>query len=223
MNRRILAFALATTGVFAAPATIGTLTSKGKVRVDDGQVLGSATLFEGSTVETSVPTQLHLKNGALVGMDANSRSRVYADRIEMERGMGVFVGATSRVNALGMQLVPEGDAKAIFWVRNGAVEVAPLNGAVKVMSASGALLGRVAEGDTLAFEAPADQGGAAQSDEETKKKKRRGAGGAAGGAGKAGKAGAAGGMSAGTKAAIALLVIGGAVGGTVAAVKAGSN
>ncbi len=57
LSRTILAV-VAVAGCQAASPAIGTLSVKGIARVDDGQVRGNATLFEGSVVETSAPVQL---------------------------------------------------------------------------------------------------------------------------------------------------------------------
>lgn len=192
--------------VIAAPV-IGTLSAKGVARVDDGQVRGSATLFDGSVVETSVPTRMELSGGTVLGMDANSRGRVYTDHAVMERGSGALAGSAYRVAALGMNVVPESGGRVLFSVRDGQLEVAPLEGSVLVTDASGATLARVAAGESLAFDAPGDQG--AQGPEKKEEKKKRRAGAAAGGAG---KAGGFAGWTAGQKAALWLLILGGGTG-----------
>lgn len=194
----------------AAPPTIGTLSVKGIARVDEGQVRGNATLFEGSVIETSAPVQLRLASGAQLGMDGNTRGRIYADRLQLERGIAAVSGAGYRVGALGMELIPETGGRALFSVENGILEVAPIAGAVRVLDANGVMLARVGAGESLAFDSP-DQGGAqgppAATDDEQKKKKRGGAA-----AGTASKTGKLGGMSTGAKTALALTVIGGGVG-----------
>lgn len=208
---RTMCVALVAAGCYAAPPTIGTLSVKGVARVDEGQVRGNATLFEGSVVETSAPVQLRLSNGAILGMDGNARGRVFADRVELHRGVAALTGAGFPVSAHGMRLVPETGGKALFNVEQGTLEVAPLAGAVQVFDSTGALLARVNAGESLSFDSP-DQGGGAQgpssnSEEEKKKKKKGGAA-----AGTASKAGKLGGMSTGAKTALALTVIGGGVG-----------
>lgn len=207
---RTMCVALVAAGCYAAPPTIGTLSVKGVARVDEGQVRGNATLFEGSVVETSAPAQLRFSNGVLLGMDVSAYARVFSDRMELTRGVAALSGAGFRVSALGMQLVPETGGKALVNVEQGMVEVASLSGAVQVLDSTGALLARVNAGESLSFDSP-DQGGGAQgpsttNNEEKKKKK----GGAA--AGTASKAGKLGGMSTGAKTALALTVIGGGVG-----------
>jgi hypothetical protein len=186
---------------------------KGIARVDDGQVRGTATLFEGSVVETSAPTRFQMVSGALLGMDANSRARVHAGRLEIDRGTGAVSGAGFRVEALGMQLVPETAGQTLFHVEHGSLEVAPLSGAVQVLDSQGALLARVTAGESLSFDSPEQGGGAqgpTQDAEPNKTKKKRG--GAAVGGGTASKAGRLGGMSTATKTALAITVIGGGVG-----------
>lgn len=200
--------ALVAAGCYAAPPTIGTLSVKGVARVDQGQVRGNATLFEGSVVETSAPAQMRLSNGALLGLDGNARGRVFADRVELHQGVAALSGAGFPVSALGMKVVPETGGKALFNVEQGILEVSPLAGAVQVFDSTGALLARVQPGESLSFDSP-DQGGGAQgpnSDNNSNKKKKGGA------AGTAAKGGKLGGMSTGAKTALALTVIGGGVG-----------
>ncbi len=150
---------------------------------------------------------MELAGGTVLGMDSNSRGRVFADHFVVERGSGALAGSPYRVSALGMNLVPEASTRALFSVRNGQLEVAPLEGSVRVTDASGAMIALVSAGESLAFDAPGDQGGAQGPDKKEDKKKKAGA--AAGGAG---KAGGYAGWTSGQKAALWLLLLGGGTG-----------
>ncbi|MBM3740521.1 MAG: hypothetical protein FJW39_32635 [Acidobacteria bacterium] len=211
-RKGLFAAALMVSSAVAAPA-IGTLTAKGTVRVDEGQARGNATLFEGSVVETTVPARMQLTNGAVFGFDANSKGRVFGNHAVLEQGRGAVAGAY-RVDGLGMSVVTDTAGRALVSVRHGVLDVAALDGTTNVLGPKGEVLARLSAGESLAFDAPGDQGGAkaaGQESEKEKKKKRRLGGAAAG----AGKAGGWAGMSSGAKAAVALLIIGGGVGAGV--------
>lgn len=143
-------------GTAAAPA-VGMMTARGSFTIDDSNVAGNATLFEGNRIETGrASSQLLLNNGARMQLAAESRGIVYRDRLVLERGSGRV--ENYGVEALSLQIRPDGgNASAEVSVRNsgsagpGLVEVAALNGPVRVTASNGVLLANVQAGRTLAF------------------------------------------------------------------------
>jgi hypothetical protein len=70
----------------AAPA-IGIVTASGHFNVEGSQVWGNATLFEGATIETgAASSELALRNGVKVQLGAESRARVWQNRMVLEKG-----------------------------------------------------------------------------------------------------------------------------------------
>jgi hypothetical protein len=68
-------------GLAAAPV-IGVITAGGAFQVDRSPLTGSATIFEGNRIETqTASSQIHLKNGARLGLAPASSGIVYADRM----------------------------------------------------------------------------------------------------------------------------------------------
>jgi len=71
----------------AAPA-IGIITASGHFSVEGSQVWGNATLFDGTTVETSsASSELALRNGVKVQLSAGSRARIWQNRLVLEKGV----------------------------------------------------------------------------------------------------------------------------------------
>ncbi|MGH9647756.1 MAG: hypothetical protein ACRD4E_13175 [Bryobacteraceae bacterium] len=70
----------------AAPA-IGIVTASGHFNVEGSQVWGNATLFDGTTIETSsASSELALRNGVKVQLAAGSRARIWQNRLVLEKG-----------------------------------------------------------------------------------------------------------------------------------------
>jgi hypothetical protein len=138
----------------AAPA-IGTAAAKGSFRVDDATVAGNATVFEGTTVEThQSASTLDLASGAHLSLAAESKGRIFSDRLMLERGSGQMEKAVGfRVEAHGLTV----------WMDNGAgsarvalagtarVQVAALAGSVRVLNPQGLLVAAIHPGNALEF------------------------------------------------------------------------
>ena len=70
----------------AAPA-IGIVTASGHFSVEGSQVWGNATLFDGTTIETSsASSELALRSGVKVQLGAGSRARIWQNRLILEKG-----------------------------------------------------------------------------------------------------------------------------------------
>lgn len=136
----------------AAPATIGIATAKGSFRVDDSYVAGNATLFDGVSVETGTNTgELNLSK-TRVAMAADTRGRVFQDRLILDHGKVQWAGSAFRTLVGDLQIVGVNDGSKALVVRQGeTVQVASLAGTVNVLSTSGDMVMEVAAGNTYDF------------------------------------------------------------------------
>ena len=79
----------------AAPA-IGIVTASGHFNVEGSQVWGNATLFDGTTIETSsASSELALRNGVKVQLAAGSRARIWQNRLVLEKGIAQVAAPAS--------------------------------------------------------------------------------------------------------------------------------
>jgi len=147
----------------AAPPAIGIATARGSFRVDNSPVQGNATLFEGTTVETSaVSSSLWLKAGSQVVVGAASRTQIFTDRMVLEKGEGKMAYAPRyRLEALNLRILPdsEGAGARVVLREPGRVSVTALTGQIRVTTSDGLLLARLEPGRSLEFQPQA--GGAA--------------------------------------------------------------
>src|ERR1041385_1337792 len=79
----------------AAPV-IGVVTASGHFNVEGSQVWGNATLFDGTTIETSsASSELALGNGVKVQLAAGSRARIWQNRLGLEKGVAQLAAPAS--------------------------------------------------------------------------------------------------------------------------------
>jgi hypothetical protein len=84
--RSLLSSLLFSAVALAAPA-IGIVTASGHFSVEGSQVWGNATLFDGTTIETSAASsELALRSGVKVQLGAGSRARIWQNRLVLEKG-----------------------------------------------------------------------------------------------------------------------------------------
>src|SRR5262245_28529856 len=95
----------------AAPA-IGTALATGSFRVDNTTTRGNATLFDGSVLETAVASSsIQLNSGARMSLGADSRARLFGDRLVLEKGGTNIENSTGfRLVALGLTIQPDRSA-----------------------------------------------------------------------------------------------------------------
>lgn len=144
-----------TAGLAASPA-IGIATARGIFLVDSFRVSGSATLFDGMLVETAqTPSTLQLDGGVRMHLGAVSRSRVYRERLVLEKGEGELENAAGyQIEARSLRVEP-GSPSAVARVAfagTSRVQVAASAGPVRVTAANGTLLASLEPGTTLEFE-----------------------------------------------------------------------
>ena len=150
-------------GAWAASPVIGTAMTNGSFRVDQATVRGNATLFEGSVLETAAASSaVQLSNGTRLELSADSRGRLYGDRLVLEKGQGELAESNQyRLEALGLQVEPVNSAsRGRISVGGNQVLVAALDGSFRIRNAAGQIVANVPAGATLSFE---PQAGAANS------------------------------------------------------------
>lgn len=93
--RSVLSSLLFSAVALAAPA-IGIVTASGHFSVEGSQVWGNATLFDGTTIETSsASSELDLRNGVKVQLAAGSRARIWQNRLVLEKGIAQLAAPVS--------------------------------------------------------------------------------------------------------------------------------
>jgi hypothetical protein len=157
---------LAISAAYAAPANtpIGMAVTSGTLQVDHARVSGTATIFEGSTVDTSAsPSVVRLDNGARFSMAAETHIRVYPNRMVMEAGSGQMESGNGyEVEARTLRISP-GSSSAVARIRIAGerkVTVASVRGTIRVANFAGLVVANVEAGSSLDFE-PQDAGAAA--------------------------------------------------------------
>src|SRR5260370_39963384 len=62
--------------------------------LDNAKVSGNATVFEGSTLQSSGYSRVHLSNGSRLDLAAGSRAQVFANHVSLEQGMSEVQSST---------------------------------------------------------------------------------------------------------------------------------
>ncbi|MBK5290706.1 MAG: hypothetical protein JJE04_03295 [Acidobacteriia bacterium] len=161
MASYLFAFLLAASLQAAGSPSLGVASSPGGFKLNNAAVTGSATLFDGSIIETvDSPSRLGLASGASFQLSPNSRARLHHSRLVLERGFAdVLPGKASTIEARSLLITPaSSDSRGRIALRGAnLVRVAAASGAFRVYNASGVLISRLEPGDALEFE-PQDQG-----------------------------------------------------------------
>ena len=167
----------------AATPAIGVALSSSGILINDAKTAGNATLFDGSTVETTATgSRLHMKSGADVQLSADTRGKVFSNKIVLEKGVTQFRGGNDyEVSARSLKITgTDKDSSATVALRGRTVQVASLSGHIQVANAAGVIVANIAPGMAFDF-TPQDAGASAPQDSSSNKKKAAGAA-AAGGA-----------------------------------------
>jgi hypothetical protein len=142
----------------AASPSIGSVTARGETKIDNYDVRGSGTVFDGSVVETgqsiSSAADLRLANKAVITVLRDSRGTLYRDHFVLQRG-SAQLGLTDsfRVQANGVVVVPaEANSSAIVSIDPAnSVTVEAKNGTLEIRNSVGATVARVRPGHPLSF------------------------------------------------------------------------
>jgi hypothetical protein len=140
----------------AAGPAIGVVMTKGTFQADQSQVWGNSTLFEGTTIETGkASSDLRLNCGARIALAAQSRGRVYRDRLVLERGEGRLSGSQGYwMDARSLRVQPAGPegAARVLLTGSSRVQVAALRGALQITNDAGVVVANLVPGTALEFE-----------------------------------------------------------------------
>jgi hypothetical protein len=134
--------------------SIGMAMSAGSFQVDHSRVHGTATLFDGSIVETQAAlSQLQLGGGSLLRMGSASRVTVHPHGLVLDFGQVEFT-SNYDLQANSLHISAAGpDALARIQMRNQRnVQVAAVRGAVRVTNTGGVLVANVEAGKIMTFE-----------------------------------------------------------------------
>ena len=140
---------------FAASPGIGMVVANGSFQVDHSTVWGSATLFDGNTIETNISSsQLQLNNGVRLRLAAETRARVYESRLVLERGIGQLESTKYRIEAASLQVEADKPGATARVQLSGPkrVVVAARDGGVRVHNSDGVLIAKLDSGREMTFE-----------------------------------------------------------------------
>lgn len=157
ISKTLFLSVLISAAAFAASPAIGIVTASGHFTLDRSQVWGNATVFEGSIVETgAASSEVALRNGAKLQLAKDSRARILADRVVLEKGIGQISAPESfEVNAANLRIHSNGRLRVSV---GDNVQIASLFGSARVSSASGLLLAAIPAGRTMEFTPQAANG-----------------------------------------------------------------
>lgn len=141
---------------YAASPGIGTITAPGAFRLDRATVINNGTILEGSLIETgTVSSAIQVSNGARFSLAADSRGRVFGDRMVLEKGSGTLENSIGfKLVALGLTIQPErGNSTGNIVIENAhRIQVRSRSGALRILNANGQLVANLSAGSALAFE-----------------------------------------------------------------------
>ncbi len=139
----------------AGSVSIGTASVRGDMRVDSYTVKDSATLFDGSVVETGpASADLHLGEGTEIRMASSSRGTLHRDSLVLQQGASELSASNHfKLEAEGLSVVPgEPNSRGTVSLGPGnTVEVAVLSGSFGVTNGSGIPLASVRPGRAISF------------------------------------------------------------------------
>jgi len=142
----------------AASPSIGSVTSRGELKIDNYAVIGSGTVFDGSVVETGQSAlsiaDLRLGNGAVISLSVDSRGTLHRDRFELQRGQAELSSTGSfQVEANGLIVAPhQAHSTGLVSIEPGnSVNIVAKTGDLDVKDAAGRTVATVHPGHPLAF------------------------------------------------------------------------
>lgn len=144
------------TPLIASTAAIGLAAAGGSFQIDARTAHGSATLFEGSEVETgAAPLQIRLNNGVQVRLATESRAKFYGGYTILERGSGQLESSGAYpLESRGLRVfsaVPDTVAR-VQVSPQGKLLVAALRGSVRVANGAGVVVANLTSGLSMAFD-----------------------------------------------------------------------
>ncbi len=144
------------TSLMASNAAIGLAVASGDFQVNAKQARGTATLFDGTTVETGkAASQIRLDNGAELRLATDSRAKVYQDRIVLEKGTGQLESSAAfplESRTLRIVSTQPNTVARVLVADQGKVLVSTLRGAVRVTNSAGLAVANVTSGLSMVFQ-----------------------------------------------------------------------
>jgi hypothetical protein len=143
----------------AAPPSIGMIRSMGDFQVDGSTVRGNATIFEGSTVQTTaVASTIQLSSGTEIVLEPGSRVKLYRDKSILERGAQSIKNSRGHLIEAATLRISPADNSTVAEIRaqdSNRVSIAARMGSVDVRNGVGVLIASVRPGWALAFDTQA--------------------------------------------------------------------
>lgn len=140
---------------------IGVAISKAPFRVDNAPVSGNGTIFDGASVQTAESSsRINLNNGTRMALGPDSKAKVLAARLMLEKGLGELQGSAKyEIEARSLHIAPAEPNSIARVLIDGdrKVRVEAVDGSVKVFNRSGYLVANVKPGLALSFEPQAAQ------------------------------------------------------------------
>jgi hypothetical protein len=140
-------------GASAATPSLGFVTTEGSFQLDQSKIWGTATLFEGSVVETgAAPVEVHLSGGSEVELAAGSRVRFFDGRAVIEKGaLRLDTPAPYRVEAHTFRIA-SGAAHTVAALRlegPAGLAASASNGLLQIANGDGTRLADVSAGKAV--------------------------------------------------------------------------
>ena len=139
----------------SAASPIGVAVARGTFLIDGSPVSGNATLFEGNMLETGgFASELQIHGGQRLLIAADSRGKVYRDRLVLEKGASELAGVSGfRVDAGALRIAPEASRSAarVALVAGQGVQVASMRGNFRVSTSAGRVVALLRPGSALEF------------------------------------------------------------------------
>lgn len=129
---------------------IGTAVSSGDFLINNRLMAGSSNIQNGAALATrTTGSTLHLAGGVRLDLAADSRGRVYQDRLVLEKGSAAVEGAY-RVDTSELRVEPSpGATSAVGYEADGRLKVSAVSGPVRVANHAGLLLASVTPGRSV--------------------------------------------------------------------------
>ena len=161
-HQLVISFALCLPAL-AGISPIGMVTSNGDIEVGRVRMPGTATLYEGSVVETgNAPAQLSLRNGSVVRLSTGAKATIHSGLLLLERGTGQLdTKGEYAIRVQSVTVVPSTyPARARVQLSgDGAIQVAALTGSFSIQRAGASSI--MTAGTSLKFAAEVSEAGAA--------------------------------------------------------------
>jgi hypothetical protein len=143
-----------------AASSIGTVTVRGETKIDNYEVRGSGTLFNGSVIETgqsiSSGADLRLAGKEEISLGRDSRGTLFHDHFVLQRGTAQLgVTDSFQIQANDVVVVPtEANSSGIVSIDSAkSITVETTEGTFEIKDSTGASIARALPGHPLKFSA----------------------------------------------------------------------